>query len=207
MSINHLIDQNTNPRYDIYCNDLNVEGDITNSGSITTSQLNAENLYVSSDLKVDGSLIMETDLVLDAAVSLGVFLNQVPPVIDDGFVDISSNVFRSIARKTETNDKIIREYVFASSGAAAKLNNTTYRFNFKPPVVPFGTPGADVQVVNISFKVFNNLGASTCGYVDSSGNPPSGMKTIVSSVYTGTQPLEGELKNIVIKITTIENKI
>jgi hypothetical protein len=85
MSINHLIDQNTNPRYDIYCNDLNVEGDLTTAGSITTSQLNAENLYVSSDLKVDGSLIIETDLVLDAAVSLGIFLNQVPPVITWNF--------------------------------------------------------------------------------------------------------------------------
>ena len=207
MSINHLIDQNTNPRYDIYCNDLNVEGDITNSGSITASQLNAENLYVSNDLKVDGSLKISTDLVLDAAVSLGIFLNQVPAVIDDGFVDISSNVFRSIAIKTETNDKIIREYVLSSTSAAVQLNKTIYRFNFKPLVVPFGTPGADVEVVNISFNVFNNLGASTCGYVDSSGNPPSGQKTIVSSVYTGTLPLEGELKTILIKITTIENKI
>jgi hypothetical protein len=131
----------------------------------------------------------------------------VPPVIDDGFVDISSNVFRTIARKTETNDKIIREYVFSSTGAAVQLNKTIYRFNFKPLVVPFGTPGADVEVVNISFNVFNNLGASTCGFVDSSGNPPAGEKTIVSSVYTGTLPLEGELKTILIKITTIENKI
>ena len=75
MSINHLIDQNTNPRYDIYCNDLNVDDDLNTTGSTTTSQLNAENLYVSSDLKVDGNLITETDLVIGAAVSQGLFLN------------------------------------------------------------------------------------------------------------------------------------
>jgi len=206
MSINHLIYSQAKPRYDIYCNDLNIEGDLTNSGSITTSQLNAENLSVSSNLTIDGSLIMETDLVIDTPVSLNIFLSEIPNT-NDGFVDINSSIFRSIARKTETNNKIIREYVFSCNDVAVRSNTTTYRLNFKPPVVPFGTPGADVQVVNISFSVFNNLGASTCGYVNSSGAPSAGQKTIVSSVYTGAIPLEGELKTILINITTIENKI
>ena len=206
MSINHLIDSQTVPRYDLFCNDLQVDGDVTNTGTISTPEIDTGLLQVSSDLSVGTDLVKVQDIVFTSTISQGGILVKCPSPVIDGFVDISTPIFRTVIRKTETVNKIIRQYTFECTSAPSSLNSTLYRLNFKP-VVPFDTAGLDLQVSYLSFSVFDNGGVTSCGTIDTSGNPAVGERTLVSNIFTGTPPALSNPKTVLIKITTNENKL
>jgi len=204
MSINHLVDNETNPKYNLYCNDLKTDGDMINAGVISTSELNSDSLQVSQNLRVGSNLEKTQDVVFTSTISQGGILSKCPSPVVDGFVDIDTAIFRTIIRKTLTSNRIIREYVFECGSTPSSANSTSYRLNFRP-VVPFDTAGLDLQVSYLSFEVFDNGAITSCGTIDTSGNPSAEERTIVSNIFTGILPSEGFPKTILIKITTSEN--
>jgi len=155
MSINHVIDPQANPKYNIYCNDLDVQGDITNSGSLSTPAIFAQNAYVSSNVQVGGNLIMVQDkagtdslLTLPYLASFGV---------DDGFggLAVSLNIAYTL-KTTLTPTSIIREYTF--NFFATSLASPEFKINF----LPIGLSTANsFNITNLDFKVVDSAAGAT----------------------------------------------
>ena len=206
MSINHVIDQQKVPKYDLFCKDIIVDGDVNTTNYVNTRAVYVTNNTFISDASVNTDLIMTKDVVATSTIDGPDILIKCPDPIVDGFVDISTAIFRSVIRQKETSTKIIREYVFACISTPSSANITSYRLNFKP-IVPFDTPDLDLNVTYLDFKVIDNGGATTCGIIDTSGNPGVGERTLVSSLFLGTLPSEGFPKTVLIKIVTNENKL
>ena len=195
MSINHVIDPQANPKYNIYCNDLDVQGDITNSGSISTPAIFAQNAYVSSNVQVGGNLSMTQDkagtdslLTLPYLASFGA---------GDGFGGLAVNeVIAYTLKTTLTPTSIVREYTF--NFFATSLVSPEFKINFLP--IGYSTANS-FNVSNIDFKVIDSAAGATIApkVVALDAN----TLTLSSLLVVGT--INAGQKAVYISITTSEN--
>jgi len=205
MSINHLIDSAAVPKYDIYCNDIDVQGDINIDGAINVDDIYAQNANVSQDVDIGLSLQITQD---DAGVST---LGNIPYLesfgASDGFGGLSSSLsIKYAVRTTETSDKIIRSYMFQFDEGSADFVSE-FKINFLPIEL---TTAQNWNVVGLDFRViyvggsptFNAPGATIASQIE--GLNPTTL-TLTSNLALKIL-YSGAPHQVYIKVTTSEDK-
>ena len=199
MSINHLIYSQATPKYNLYCNDLSMQGDLNISGTISTPLLNCENVNATQKVRVGGNIILTGDSSGREQIASIPYLS--PFGATDGFGGgglTPAQQVNYVVKKTETSTSIIGTYQFQFN-ATSVLNATEYKINF----LPVGLATAqNFNITNLDFRVMDaGVGMTTTPRVVSLD--PSTL-TISSLLVLGS--ITAGNKEIFISITTSEDK-
>ena len=195
MSINHLIYSQAVPKYDIYCNNIDVAGDVTNVGVISTPELYAQNAFVSSNVQVGGNLIMTQDKAGTEALLTLPYLDSFGA--SDGFGGLApTEIIAYTVKKTLTPTSIIREYTF--NFFASSLVSPEFKINFLP--IGYET-ASSFNVTNLDFKVIDSTAGATIAPKVAALNATT--LTISSLLVVGA--INAGNKAVYISITTSED--
>ena len=195
MSINHIIDPQATPKYNIYCNNINVEGNVrADDSAVITNTLYAQHAFF-TDLRVDGNLTMVQDEAGSSTLSSLPYLESAGA--SDGFngIDLTTIVAYTF-KKTKTATSLVREFTF--SFLANSLASAVFKINF----IPNGfTPLPGFNITNLDFKVIDpNAGATITPQVIGI-NPYTyelSSSLVIGTITAGTQ-------QVYISITTSED--
>ena len=198
MSINHLIYSQATPKYNLYCNDLSMQGNLNINGTISTPLLNCENVNVSQKVRVGNIILTGDSSGRDQLVSIP-YLS--PFGATDGFGGgglTQAQQVNYVVKKTETSTSIVRTYQFQFNSTSV-LNATEFKINFLP--VELAT-AQNFKFTNFDFRVMDaGVGMTTSPSVvilDPSTFTISSL-LVLGSITAGN-------KEVFISITTSEDK-
>jgi len=198
MSINHLIYSQATPKYNLYCNDLSMQGDLNINGVISTSLLNCDNVNVAQKVSTD-SIILNGDLSDIKQIISIPYLEPFGPA--DGFGGgglTQAQQVNYIVKTRETLTSIVRNYQFKISSTSV-VNATEFKINFLP--IGLAT-SIGFNITNLDFRVIDSgVGMSTTPKVVLL-NPST--FTISSLLVIGS--ITAGVKDVFISITTSEGK-
>jgi len=205
MSINHLIDSAAVPKYDIYCNDIDVQGEINVDGAINVDNIFATNAYVSQDVDIGLSLQIKQDEAGEQTLGDLPYLESFGPT--DGFGGLPPSLpIKYAIRTTETSNRIIRSYMFQFNDGSADFVSE-FKINFLPIIVPtsqlWRSIDVDFRVIYVGgTPTFNAPGATIASQIEGV-NPTTLTLTsnlAINSLYSGAP------HQIYIKVITTEDK-
>jgi hypothetical protein len=200
MSINHLIYSQATPKYNLYCNDLSMQGDLNINGVISTPLLNCENVNATQQVRT-GSITLTGDSSGREQIASIPYLS--PFGATDGFGGgglTPAQLVNYVVKKTETLTGIVGTYQFQFN-ATSVLNATEYKINF----LPVGLATAqNFDITNLDFRVmdqFAGVGMTTTPRVVSLDPSTLTISSllVLGSITTGN-------KEVFISITTSEDK-